>query len=502
VKLGIDFGTTRTLVATSDRGNYPVVSFTDEDGEAHEHVPSMVADVGGKLVYGLDAARALRAGAPALRSMKRLLSRPDAHADLPVRIGAVEIGTLALLGGFAAALKDALLRRSNAPRKRGDTALDAVIAVPANALSGARFLTLEAFRRAGFAVKGMLNEPSAAGFEYTHRQPSTVTSRRTRVLVYDLGGGTFDASLVRVDGEHHDVLATAGDPLLGGDDFDAALLRMALDAAGLGERALAEGERLLLLEQCREAKERILPQSKRITLDLSAIGGPASVAVPVEAYYDAVAPLVECSLEAMRPLVPRLDDESLAEVAGIYLVGGGSGLPVVARMLRERFGRRVHRSPYPAASTAIGLAIAADDGATFSLRDRFGRGFGVFRERGGGHGVTFDAIVGPDVPVPSEGTLEIRRRYRAAHNVGHFRFVECRGVGAHGEPQGDVAPFGEIWFPFDPSLRGKDLRAAAVERREGGPEIEEIYALDATGLVAVRIRDLASGYEEAFRLQA
>jgi molecular chaperone DnaK (HSP70) len=501
VKLGIDFGTTRTIVAASDRGNYPVVSFSDEDGEAHEHVPSVVADVDGALVFGLDAARALRAGAPALRSMKRLLSRNDARADLPVRVGSVETTALALLSGFAASLRDALLRRSNAPRKRGDASLEAVIAVPANALSGARFLTLEAFRRAGFDVKGMLNEPSAAGFEYTHRQPSTVTSRRTRVLVYDLGGGTFDASLVRVDGEHHDVLATAGDPRLGGDDFDAALLDLAKRTAGLGGDG-ADPRPLLLLEQCREAKERILPQSKRISVDLSSIGGPAAVSIPVETYFEAVAPLVTRTLEAMRPLLPKLDEEALAEVAGIYLVGGGSGLPIVARMLRERFGRRVHRSPYPAASTAIGLAIAASDEATFSLRDRFGRSFGVFRERGGGHEVSFDAIVGPDVPLPTDGTLEIRRRYRAAHNVGHFRFVECRALGAHGEPQGDVAPLGEIWFPFDPALRGTDLRRAAVERRDGGPEIEEVYALDGTGLVAVRIRDLTSGYEEAFRLHA
>lgn len=497
MRIGIDFGTTRTLVAAADRGNYPVVSFTDEEGEAHEHLPSVVAEVDGALVFGLEATRAIRAGRPALRSFKRLLARPDANATTEVAIGRVTIPLLELLGAFAASVRDAIEARSNAPRKRGDRRLEAVIAVPANALSGARFLTLDAFRSAGFEVIGMLNEPSAAGFEYTHRQGATVTARRTRVLVYDLGGGTFDASLVRVDGHRHDVLATAGEPRLGGDDFDAALLDLALAEA---RTSVGDDARLALLEQCREAKERILPQSRKIVLDLAAVGGPSAVSIGVEAFYEATLPLVERTVDAMRPLVPGLDEEGLTDVAGIYLVGGGSGLPIVARALRDRFGRRVHRSPYPAASTAIGLAIAADDASTFALSDRFGRSFGVFREADGGRAVSFDAIVPPETPVPSAGAIEIKRRYRAHHNVGHFRFVECRALGEGGAPQGDVVPFGEVWFPFDPGLRAADCAKTPVERRRDGPEIEETYAVDPTGLVSVRIRDLDSGYERGFRL--
>jgi molecular chaperone DnaK (HSP70) len=473
------------------------VSFTDDDGEAHEHLPSLVAETDGKLVFGLAAARAMRSGNPAVRSFKRLLARPDATADMVVRVGDVSVSLLELLTTFASWVREAIEKRSNAPKKRGDKKLEAVIAVPANALSGARFLTLDAFRRAGFDVVGMLNEPSAAGFEYTHRQGSTITARRTRVLVYDLGGGTFDASLVRVDGDHHDVLATVGDPRLGGDDFDATLLELARAECG----ARAHGDRTALLEQCREAKERILPQSRKIALDLSSIGGPSAVTVNVEAFYEAALPLVERTIDAMRPLVPQLDDpEALGDVAGIYLVGGGSGLPVVARVLRERFGRRVHRSPYPAASTAIGLAIAADDRSTFALSDRFGRSFGVFRETNDGRGVSFDAIVPPETAVPSAGAIEIKRRYRAHHNVGHYRFVECRTLGDGGAPQGDVVPFGEVWFPFDRSLRDTDCAKIAVERRDDGPEVEETYAVDPTGLVSVRIRDLDSGYEQGFRL--
>src|SRR6185503_9581594 len=102
-----------------------------------------------------------------------------------------------------------------------------------------------------------VNEPSAAAFEYTHRFRDTVTSKRDHLLVYDLGGGTFDASLVRMTEAHHEVLATAGLARLGGDDFDALL-------AGL---ATPDTPSQRLLARCREAKERLTPSSKKIALE-------------------------------------------------------------------------------------------------------------------------------------------------------------------------------------------------------------------------------------------
>src|SRR5690606_10097503 len=118
---------------------------------------------------------------------------------------------------------------------------------------------------------------------------------------------------------------------------------------------------------------------------------------------------------------------------GVYLVGGGSGLPLVGRMLRGRYGRRVHRSAPPAASTAIGLAIAADPDSGFTMSDRLSRGFGVFRESRAGEGVAFDPIFTRDAALPEEGRSIVTRRYRAAHNLGWFRFVEHAAVDAAGE---------------------------------------------------------------------
>src|SRR5262249_58160688 len=130
---------------------------------------------------------------------------------------------------FSGALAWALRTRSRlaaAPLLERTEPLEAFVAAPANAHSTQRFICLDAFRRAGFEVLGLLNEPSAAGFEYTHRYRNTLTSKKDHVVVYDVGGGTFDVSLLRMSGPLHEVVATAGINRLGGDDFDEVLLAL------------------------------------------------------------------------------------------------------------------------------------------------------------------------------------------------------------------------------------------------------------------------------------
>jgi hypothetical protein len=165
----------------------------------------------------------------------------------------------------------------------------------------------------------------------------------------------------------------------------------------------------------------------------------------------------------------------------------------------------VHRSPYPSAAIAIGLAIACDDDARFELADRYARTFGVFREGAAGSEITFDPIFTPATAIPARaaGPLRMRRDYRAVHNVGHFRFFECTGVGADGRPRGDMMVAGDVLFPFDPTLgERRDLAGVPVERLGEGPRIEEEYALDEHGIVAVTIRNVDVGYERIFRIGA
>jgi len=489
MRLGIDLGTTHTIVACADRGNYPVVGFVDDDGASVDWFPSVVAARAGELRHGFDAlAVAGEPGWTLRRSFKRLLGTPGAH-EAEIEIGDTRVRAGDLVAGFLAALRRALAERSNAPEAA--EASEAAVAVPANAHGGQRFLTLDAFRRAGFDVAALLNEPSAAGFEYTHRYRETLSTRRDHIVVYDLGGGTFDASLVRMVGRHHEVVTTAGLVRLGGDDFDEVLAELVL-ARGGGGVASAR-----LLDRCRDAKERLGPNSRKIAVDTD---DGSTVTLPVADYYAACQPLIDRTLAAMAPVVERGGEGMVGEdVAGIYVVGGASSLPPVGRALRDRFGRRVHRSPYPFGAVAIGLAICADEGAGFVVEDRLSRHMGVFREEDAGRRVGFDAIFSAEA---AHGA-ELRRVYRAAHNLGHYRFVECSALDGDGGPSGDITPLGDVRFPFDPGLRGAPLDAVPVRRLpSAGPMVEERWAVDAHGIVQVTITDLDSGYRVEQRLGA
>jgi len=529
VKLGIDFGTTRTVVACADRGNYPVLGFVDDAGDSHDWIPSVVAEQNGKLLFGFDA---LAAGesASVVRSFKRLLAGTDATHGRTVKVGAVSIGLDELVTRFLVSVRDAVLERSTLSKDSNEVRpgdIRSVVAVPANASGAQRLLTLDAFRRAELNPIAMLNEPSAAGFEYTHRHRDTLTSKRDHVVVYDLGGGTFDASLVRMRGASHEVLTTAGVNELGGDDFDEVIVDLVLAKVKLAKSDLPPAALARLRDQCRDAKERLNPSSRKLAIDLDAALGEeapkSEVAVPVAEIYEACAPLVDASIEVMLPVMAKLDSEdghagdaatrddsagaaTRDDIAGIYVVGGASELPIVGRTLRARFGRRVHRSPYASGAIAIGLAIACDEAAGFELVDRFSRTFGVFREGHAGNEITFDPIFSPDTVLPKAGSgpVAFRRRYRAAHNVGHFRFLECNSLSDDGRPRGHMVFSGDVLFPFEPSLGDRSLEGIRVERMspDAGPRIEEEYVLDDNGIVAVTIKNLDAGFERVFQLGA
>jgi len=396
--LGIDYGTTRTVVAAVDRGNSPVVSFHTADGDTQDWYPSLITARGDARLYGLDAA--CHQDDPdwaLLRSFKRPMATLGPAAQLPLGTGAVT--ALELLTAFLAQLR----RRPRHPldlRLSPQEPLEAVIAVPANANSNQRFLTLEAFRRAGFQIRGLLNEPSAAGIEYAHQARSAAPSaRRELVVVYDLGGGTFDASVISMAARRHEVVRSAGIAQLGGDDADTLLLELALAQAGAQDWTAAERARLL--EECREKKEGLHPNTRRLAIDLErGREGTGTVVVSTSAFYECCQPLVARTLLTLEEAMQDLD---WGAVAALYVVGGASALPLVGRLLRERYGRKVRTSPYPHAATAIGLAIAADQEAGYQLQERFTRHFGVWREAEDGRAVAFDVVFGKDCRLPAPG---------------------------------------------------------------------------------------------------
>ena len=502
MRVGIDFGTTHTVVAAVDRGNYPVLSFDGMDAW-----PSIIAANGaGDLRFGADAAAVRHEpGWSVLRSFKRLLN--EAGPQTEVNLAGRNHRLSDLLTGFLAQLRSDLARRSNADLTPGEP-IEAAISVPANASSAQRLLTLDAFVAAGFHVAALLNEPSAASLEYAHRYRSTITAKREYVLVYDLGGGTFDASLLKMTGHANEVVISEGIQRLGGDDFDDAILGLVLSRSKLA--GVDAAARDLLGEECAARKEAVGPQTRRFLVDLTGIDGAdrPPFSCPIDDVYAICAPLVGETMALLDRVLhnPAAGGKDVAwsEVAGIYVVGGAGSFPLVSRMLRTTFGdKRVKRSPHPFAATAIGLAVFLDKEAGFALSERFSRNFGVFREAEAGADVVFDPIVCKDVSLPADGQapLVVKRTYRAAHNIGHFRFVECSRL-VDGRPDGDITPYDPVLFPFDPSLRDRDdLRLQPVGRWRDGPDVEERYVIAPSGAVEVTLTTQPAGFKRTFHLE-
>jgi molecular chaperone DnaK (HSP70) len=487
MKLGIDFGTTRIVVAAVDRGNYPLVPFETADS-TFEWFPPLVALRGGERLYGWDAWLAqLDSSWTVIRSLKRYLEDAGPETLLEAGGDAIPLGELmhGLLGELHKQLKEHI--------GAAGEALEVMLGVPANANSNQRFLTVDGFRRAGFSVLGLLNEPSAASIEFGHRHSIT-----GRILVYDLGGGTFDASLVELDARTHTVIATEGISTLGGDDFDRILAELALGSEELA--ALDPAASFRLEEECRRQKEALHPNSRRMVVDLDLIEeGRGQVIIPVASYYELCRPLIEETVAA----TVRLAGDS--DIDALYITGGGSELPPITRLLREEFGRKVKRSEYTRSATAIGLAIQADAASGYTLREVFTRNFGVWRESEAGQRMIFDPIFprGTRLPAAGEPPLTVTRRYQPVHNIGDFRYLEAASVDADGQPSGDIAVWDEILFPFDPALADmRVLSGVAVEKSfsAASQEIEERYACDAAGSVTVAISNTVSHYGREFKL--
>jgi hypothetical protein len=283
------------------------------------------------------------------------------------------------------------------------------------------------------------------------------------------------------------------------------LADLALEASGADPRVserLSAGAWFRLLEECRQKKESLNPNSRKLAIDLEHID-PAwgTVQVPVAEFYESARPLIEETIATAEDLLAKYSGEFEA----LYLTGGGSELPLIARVLRERFGRRVRRSAYTRSATAIGLAIQADQPETYRVSDRLARFFGVWREADCGSRIIFDPLFnkGASLPPPGAPAASIQRRYLPVYNIGHFRFLECSHRAADGSPSGEINVWDEIRFPFDPALReAQELAPIAVSYLldATNQHIAELYECDSSSSIVVTISNESAGYSRSFRL--
>ena len=512
MRLGIDFGTTRVVVAKADRGQYPVVTFHPNAGQPTrpdsktpavnrpglEWYPSLCAIRGTELRTGPAAVELLRdPDWQICRSIKRLL----ATCGPQDRVHGWSVTEL--LTRFLCDLKTALLTQSDLDLAPGEP-LEVAISVPANANANQRMMTVDAFRKAGFDVCRMLDEPSAAGLEYAWRRPADARVRKRHVAVYDLGGGTFDASIISMGDTRHEVITTDGIAALGGDDFDAVLLDLCLQQAGL-PASTPGPDRDRWLEICRIEKERFTTSTR--TLKPALFGNRRDVGIKVAEYESALRPLITQTLDCLQQALDRahaINGLDIEKSTVVYQVGGASQLPTVGRMLKGKFARRVWKSPDAHASVAVGLAIACETDTVERLQNRFTRYFGVWRESDSGRTAWFDPVFPKDTILPfsqPDQTLRVIRRYRAAHNVGHYRFVECSRLRDDGTPGGDITPWCEVRFPMVGELQDQPLdRVDVIRFPEPREEVEEQYRCDAHGVIEVDLVNLTRGYRQTYRL--
>jgi len=491
-----------------DRGNFPLVNFEAPDGLVRDWFPPVAAVSGNKRIYGWEAVAAQEdENWTVLRSLKRYLRNAGPHTEVPV--AGQRLPLRLLMAEMMAALKAQLVERSTLGADASEP-LEIMLGVPASANSNQRFLTEEAAQEAGFIVLGLLNEPSAAAIEFAHRNSAERKSRvGSGLVVYDLGGGTFDVSLVTMGEAEHTVEASDGVAGLGGDDFDEILAALVIEALP-GQPVLTASERYRLLEECREKKESLNPNTRKVTLDLDRVrAGWEQVTLPVDLYYERCRPMIEQTRAVVENLLAAHADRSLDT---LYVTGGGAELPPVARILRETFGRKVRRSSYMRSASAIGLAIRAAASAeeasgepSDQVQDRFNRNFGMWRETDFGGTIVFDLIFprGLRLPAPGEPPVRIERVYQPAHNIGHFRYLECSQLDDDAQPTGEIANWDHIQFPFDPQLQHQANLGevpVALLHNPHGLRIRELYTCDASGSIRVRISAEPAGYAREYTI--
>ena len=357
--VGIDLGTTNSLVA-SVRGGRAVV-LPDEQGVAM--LPSVVNYSATSPVVGR-AAQAMAADHPAdtLVSVKRFMGRgrEDAAGDaarahyrlVDGDTGMVRFHTSA--GEISPVEASAEILRTlhrRAVDTLGDELDGAVITVPAYFDEAQRQATKDAAALAGLKVLRLLNEPTAAAVAY-----GLDAAERGVIAVYDLGGGTFDISILRLHKGVFEVLATGGDTALGGDDFDAAIADWAVRESGCVE--LAGGDYRQLLARARAAKEQ-LSSKDTVTLSLQGLvsEGPA-LDLSRAKFETLIQPLVKQTLRACRRC---LRDAELEDgVDNVVMVGGSTRIPLVRQVVGGFFEREPLVDIDPDQVVAVGAAIQAD----------------------------------------------------------------------------------------------------------------------------------------------
>jgi molecular chaperone DnaK len=461
--VGIDLGTTNSLIGVMDAG-FPIL-LADKNGErltpSVVHFPNEAAPLVGQPAQRMRAVKPEHTVSSIKRSMglpgKAMRIGTDERKYSPEEISALILGKL----------------KSDAETALGHEVTRAVITVPAYFNDAQRNATKRAGELAGFVVERIVNEPTAAALAYGLDKLKS----RSKIAVFDLGGGTFDISILELDHGVFEVLATNGNTRLGGDDIDRALLD------SIAETGTRKPEsRARLLEALIDGKHR-LSTEKEVSIDLPFFEGADSFHFKLtrEELEKIARPIIEQTRAHCRR---SLADAKLqaSDLDEIILVGGMTRMPLVRKLVAEIFGREPNTSQNPDEAIAIGATIQAGilSGAVRDvvLLDVTPLSLGI---------ETFGGLM--NVIIPRNSTIPIKAGEMFTTAVNQQRSMSIKVLQGEREMARDNWPLGEFEIEFEPAPKG--VARVGVQ-----------FEIDANGILHVLARDTKTGAEKIVEIKS